>query len=866
MANDIRSLMGNTKNVRNICIIGEQQHGKSALVNYLRSGQEVVTTTASSSGSSHSAKNNDGEQDPVTITKPTTYSLYLKMPEKEESDTSQETTVKPSCAETSQGSSHEADQPLHSSQDDGFLINLLDPPGDTDLLSETSAALRLCDGAMVVIDSVEGISNQTEALLRQASIERIKPVLVLNKLDRVILATSCSKEELYQSLSGLVDNVNAIIATNNDGSFGDSQVDVRKGSVAFGSGLDGWAFTVPQFGAIYAKRFKVDQEKLTKRLWGDYYFNPTLKKWTRKKVDANGEPLGRGFNMFVLEPIYRVFDVVFNKTKNDVMALMSKISVQLTLEEQELEGRQLFKVIMNKFLPADRPLLEMAVLHLPSPITAQQYRANVLHEGPLSDECTNAIRTCDPNGPLVLHVSRMLQTSKKGRFFALGRVFSGTIQKGLKVNIIGPDYILSRKNDLFVKDVDEIVHMTGPHANCIESCSAGNIVGLVGMDGFLLRSGTITTLKATPDLKAIVLPRTQMPIVQATVTCKDSADLPKLVKAFEYLSKAYPSSHFFTTEAGDHVIGGSCETNVRECVKELEKEFPEVPISESKPYSQYRETVTAESSVTVLTKSPNKHNRIFMRAAPLGEELTQALESRKVKVNVDFKDRARVLSEEYGWDNSEARKIWSFGPHGNSANVLVDMTKGVSYLNEIKDGSVLAFQWATRGGVYAEEEVRGCRYNIMDVVMFSDAIHRGNGQIVPAIRRAMFGSTMMAEPRLMEPVYLAEVRFPTSAEGAVFKVLAARDSQLVSEKECPGYIVKYTKIKALIRVPESFGISWDLWKATNGRSTVQLLFDHWKTRPLGMDHPNTQQLILDTRKRKGLKVEMPHLETYLDRL
>lgn len=153
----------------------------------------------------------------------------------------------------------------------------------------------------------------------------------------------------------------------------------------------------------------------------------------------------------------------------------------------------------------------------------------------------------------------------------------------------------------------------------------------------------------------------------------------------------------------------------------------------------------------------------------------------------DFKVRARYLNEKYDYDVTEARKIWCFGPDGSGPNILVDCTKGVQYLNEIKDSVVAGFQWATKEvkiywrisrlacnarvinnvqwynlflsqGVLSEENLRGVRFNIHDVTLHADAIHRGGGQIIPTTRRCLYACLLTASPRLMEPVYLCEIQ------------------------------------------------------------------------------------------------------------
>lgn len=135
----------------------------------------------------------------------------------------------------------------------------------------------------------------------------------------------------------------------------------------------------------------------------------------------------------------------------------------------------------------------------------------------------------------------------------------------------------------------------------------------------------------------------------------------------------------------------------------------------------YRETVKAESSIVALSKSQNKHNRLYIKAMPLDEELTKAIEAGTVGSRDDFKARARILADEYGWDVTDARKIWCFGPDTTGPNLMVDVTKGVQYLNEIKDSCVAAIQWATKEGVCAEENMRGIRFNVLDVTV--SAIH-----------------------------------------------------------------------------------------------------------------------------------------------
>lgn len=151
--------------------------------------------------------------------------------------------------------------------------------------------------------------------------------------------------------------------------------------------------------------------------------------------------------------------------------------------------------------------------------------------------------------------------------------------------------------------------------------------------------------------------------------------------------------------------------------QDLEEDHAGVPLRKSNPVVNYRETVKAESSIVALSKSPNKHNRLYVKAMPIGEELTKAIEEGKINARDDYKIRARMLADEFGWDVTDARKIWCFGPETTGPNLLVDVTKSVQYLNEIKDSCIAAFQWVTKEGVCAEENMRGIRFNILDAVV-----------------------------------------------------------------------------------------------------------------------------------------------------
>lgn len=170
----------------------------------------------------------------------------------------------------------------------------------------------------------------------------------------------------------------------------------------------------------------------------------------------------------------------------------------------------------------------MIAIHLPSPVVAQKYRVEMLYEGPLDDEAAIGIKNCDPNAPLMMYVSKMVPTSDKGRFYAFGRVFSGIVATGMKARIMGPNYTPGKKEDLYEKAIQRTILMMGRYVEAIEDVPSGNICGLVGVDQFLVKTGTISTFKDAHNLK--VMKFSVSPVVRVAVEPKNPADLPKLVE------------------------------------------------------------------------------------------------------------------------------------------------------------------------------------------------------------------------------------------------------------------------------------------------------------------------------------------------
>ena len=825
----VREIMDNQNNIRNMSVIAHVDHGKSTLTDSLIAKAGIISLEKAGDQRFTDFRQDEAERG-ITI-KSTGVSLYY------EYDISD------------------------SGKNDKFLINLIDSPGHVDFSSEVTAALRVTDGALVVVDYVEGVCVQTETVLRQSLQELIKPVLMINKCDRALFELKHNPETMYQNFLRVIENANVIISTyQNQDAMGDLQVYPNQGTVAFGSALHGWGFTLNTFAKMYATKLKQDKKKLVKRLWGDNYYNPKEKKWSNEPED---ETVQRAFCTNILDPLMRLANTVSSGKKEVYQPLLKKLGIELKGDELELQGKKLMRKVMQKWINASEALIEMIILHLPSPKISQKYRTLYLYQGPMDDECAKAMIECNPDGPVMMFVSKMVPTSDSGRFYAFGRVFSGKVRNGQSVRILGPNYKHGKQVDLSIKTIQRVVIMMGSKAENVVDVPCGNTCSLVGVDEAILKQGTITTSSSAYTIRSMKY--SVSPVVRVAVNAKNPADLPKLVSGLLKMSKADPLVQVINTDT-EHIICGSGELHLEICLKDLVEDYAKIEIVKSDPVVPYKETVTNKSSQICLAKSPNKHNRLYVMAEPLSEKLVEEIENGDIKPTDELKVTARTLIDKYEWDQHDAKKLWVFGPDQCGPNFLVDQTKSVQFLNEIRDSMEAAFQNVTKEGVLAEESLRGVRFNIQDVELHNDAIHRGGGQIIPTARRVYYASEITAKPRYQEPIYLCNISTPQDVMSGVYQCFSQRRGVVFNEESVQG--TPLLEVKAYLPVSESFGFTAHLRSLTSGQAFPQSSFSHWdiiNQDPFDVKS-KAYEITMAIRKRKGLKQELPILSDYIDKV
>ncbi len=650
---------------------------------------------------------------------------------------------------------------VHEYKNQEYLINLIDTPGHVDFGGDVTRAMRAVDGAVVVVCAVEGIMPQTETVLRQALKEKVKPVLFINKVDRLINEVKLGPEELSNKFMKIILEANKLIKSMVSEDMKDEWgVDVTDGSVAFGSAYHNWAINVPMM-----------QET--------------------------------GINF--------------------------KDIIDYCNEEKQKD--------LAKKVPLADVLLSMVVDHLPSPNVSQKYRCPNIWDGDIESEAGQTMINTNPEGPLAVMVTNVSVDKHAGEV-ATGRVYGGTVEPGSEVYLVGSQ-AKSR--------VQQVGVYFGPERVSTEKVPAGNIVYITGAKGATAGETICDPNQKIKEFEG--LEHISEPVVTVAVEAKNTKDLPKLIEVLRQTAKEDPTIHVeINEETGEHLVSGMGELHLEVIGVRINNKG--VDIQTSEPIVVYRETV-AGTAGPVEGKSPNKHNRFYLEIEPLDSVMFEALQNGDIKEGkVKGKEEANLFME-HGLDKEEARRVWDV----YSRCLFINATRGIQYLDEVRELLIEGFESALASGPIANEIAMGMKFKLVDAKLHEDAVHRGPAQVLPAIRKAIYGSMMLAQPALLEPVQKVFINTPSDYMGACTREIQNRRGQIVNMEQ-EGDMVD---IESKVPVAEMFGFAGDIRSAAAGRCL-------WSTEMAGFERLPRElqgQIVKEIRQRKGLSPEPYGPDHYL---
>lgn len=724
---DIIRIIGNKDQIRNFGVIAHVDHGKTTMSDSLLAASGIISPSVA--GQALALDSMKLEQNRQMTIRGANVTLFYEQEGKE------------------------------------YLINMIDTPGHIDFTGRVTRALRAIDGVVVVSDSVEGIMTQTETVTRQALEERVRPVLYINKIDRLVKELRLDPPAMQKWLSNIIAEFNKLIDIYAEPEIKEKwKVSIQGNTVAFGSAKDRWGFN----------------------------YNTVQKKGISFKD---------------------VYDAYTSDNPNLIKELAEKA-------------------------PLHDAVLGMVVQHHPPPHVAQRYRIPKIWPGDLDSDTGKALLACDEKGPIIMMVTTINVDQQAGRV-ATGRLFSGTVKDGDEL------YLLDAKRTGKVQSVNIYMGNTRELVNIIP---AGNIPALLGLD-YAVAGETLSSVKTIPAFESIKY--VSEPVVTIAVEPKHPKDLPKLVEALRRITVEDPNLIIkINEESGETLMAGMGVLHLEIATSLLQEAG--LDITTTQPLINYRETIRA-SAGPIMSKSPNRHNKIFMRVEPLGEDIIEMIKTGHIKEDMDKKEMAKILRAK-GWEADQAKKVAAVDPLGN---LLVDETKGVQFIQESMDSIRSGFDDVVHEGPLARETVRGIKFVLHHFVPHEDPAHRGLAQLMPATRRAMLGCMLIADPILLEPILGIEIKCPQEQIGTVAGILSGKRGKLLNVDQ-KGVI---SIIQGEVPASETFDLSEIMRGGTAGKALWNTYFKTWQPVPQSL----IKSIIAEIRKRKGLNPEPPSADEFIDK-
>jgi elongation factor 2 len=659
----------------------------------------------------------------------------------------------------------------HNFKGEDYLINLIDTPGHIDFSGAVTRSLRAVDGALVVVDAVEGPMTQTETVLMQALRERVKPLLYINKVDRLIKEIRLTPEAIQGRFAKIIARVNSLIEKYAAPEHKkDWQVKVEDDRVAFGSALHKWGLNLSHM-KVKGVAFK-------------------------DIIDAySGEP----------EEVGRKVDA------------------------------------LSKKAPLQEPILDMFCQHLPNPLEAQPYRQSQIWPGDPNSEIGKSMANVDPKGPLLMCIST-IEVDPHSGIVAIGRVFSGTVEKGRPVRMI-----TSRQSG----SIQQVYMSMAADRVIVDKVPAGNIAAIGGISG--IHVGETIAEEGVETQPFEGLKYVSDPVVTVAVEPVDIKDLPLFDKVIHKLTIEDPNLRFtINKESGEYLLSGMGELHLEVTAYRMQE--AKLRVKTGKPIVIYRETIShSYQGPPVMGKSPNKHSKLWVTLEKMPEEVIEGIKQGKISEMQTRDDRQKTLRTQFGWDTDDARNAISI----EDTNILVNRIKGRQYVEEVLDHVKSGFREAVHTSVLAKEPAYGLKVNLEDITVHEDPVHRGPAQILPMTWRPIWACLLLSDPKLLEPILNFECKVPNDFVSSVLATVQKRRGRVLDMTTEEDMMI----VRAEMPVAESFGLAEELRSSTQGRAFWATQFSRWAPVPEQMQ----MDLIGQIRERRGLDPKPPRPEDFLER-
>lgn len=741
-----------------------------------------------------------------------------------------------------------------------YFLNVVDSPGHVDFEAEVSNAVRMSDGCIILVDAVEGVSVQTEVVIRCAFINKLKPILVINKLDRLFSDLGLSPEDAELHLQQVIEEVNAATMAEFP------PFDPVKGNVVFASCTGGYGFSIPSESVKWAEKLQLTPEKAADLFWGSKYWDPVTKMITKNKPSANTKTF---FSQLFLTPIWRVYQ----SDELDLNSFASKLNVSVSAKDTAVN-------ILAKWKPLSHTLLSTIINFLPTPIVSQPEFLPVICpeilNSPLKEFAFSAQKDCPvlAFGPKIVHGKLLSfpinKETKKEIYFPFVmyiRIYCGTISVGDKLYARH-----DRTSPVQEFDVEGLFLFIGNQLIYIQKASAGNVVG-VGLRHPMLKQSTISSQTDFPVFYSIT--HNAKPIIKVSVEAEKLTDQESLCKSAEILAKIDSAVQVSNEDDGQLVLSCMGEVHLEYCINELQNYLTSVPFSVSEPIVPCKETVIAKSSPKEATVGTTTMCSQCFRAP---DDVLDVMKDGDIE---KIKEHLKGIKK-YA---NHADNVIAIYPPNEPSNILICSQEYKDSFNSL----IAGFRLLVRNGPLCGELLYGCIFIISkievkqrtlayflqddDDEVFSSKSSLQFGETISCAKESLKKAFLGASPRIMEPLYKCDLQTDYSVVGKTYDIMSQHRCSIVEERAKEGTC--YITIESYLPVIESFDFAKELRSGTSGKSHPHLVFSHFQLleddpfwKPVTKDEiefygvdgqedkPNNAKLIIEKiLKRKGLWTE-----------
>ncbi|KKN48075.1 hypothetical protein LCGC14_0656660 [marine sediment metagenome] len=638
-----------------------------------------------------------------------------------------------------------------------FLINLVDTPGHLDFSGKVTRALRLIDGVVVVVDAVEEIITQSETVIKQALQEGVKPVLFINKIDRLVRELKLSDEKIKTKYIRIIKSFNTLIERYAEHPFNKRwKISPLAGNVAFGSALHRWGFTL-----------NILEQS-------DLKFKDIRKRYNKETY-----------------------------TKESYSDLAT-------------------------YFPIHKAILEMIVDHLPNPREAQKYRIEKIWDGDINSPLGKAMVNCDPNGPLILCLSKV-QADKHG-LIGTGRIFSGNCLKK-------SDILVLRENKY--DTIQRLSIFMGQRREQVEKIPVGNIVAVEGLKKIKSGETIIDRHKFDGMVPFENLKYVTTPVVTVSISPNLLSKLDQMEKLINNLLIEDPNLRFeINEENGEYLLSGVGTLHLEVSINELKKRG--VDISMSEPRAVYKESCKKKSSV-IFIKSMNNETILELKIERLDNKTLKFFRTHDYKAYKPLDRLKNALEENTNLSNDEIENFWICD---EDQNILI--YQGGTKLNDFYRNLIIEIiEKIHLNGLLCGEKLTEIKFIIKNLTINNLKEEDAHTDLSAMFYEAIKKGLNEAELILLEPLYNTVIQLPPNYIKNVVSLLtkySAKIKEINPENEYQAII------ELLLPVRNSMKFAEDIRSSTSGRAFWQNEFYAFMEVP----KHESKRIIQDLRFSKGI--------------